>query len=60
MGFYTVTWSIEIDDATDERDAARQALEIQRDPNSIALVFDVFDEQENFSTMVDLMDEIKE
>ncbi len=43
MATYIVTWRIEID-ATTPRDAAKQALEIQRDPFSSATVFDVTDE----------------
>jgi hypothetical protein len=37
---YTVTWTIEIN-ATSAKDAAEQALRIQRDSSSIATVFDV-------------------
>jgi len=36
---YRVKWEIDIE-ASDFEDAARQALAIQRDPNSIATVFD--------------------
>lgn len=36
---YQVTWTIDID-ADSHEDAARKALEIQRDPDSIALVFE--------------------
>lgn len=38
-----VTWTIDIDDAASPRDAALQALEIQRDPDSIATCFEVDD-----------------
>ena len=38
---YLVKWEIDID-AKDEVDAARQALAVQRDPNSSATIFDVF------------------
>lgn len=38
MKTYVVTWTIDID-AESDLDAARQALEIQRDPHSIATVF---------------------
>ena len=41
--YYYVTWSIEVD-ATSPEVAAEMALEIQRDPTSIATVFAVFDE----------------
>ena len=40
---YYVTWSIEVE-ATSPRVAAEMALEIQRDPESIATVFVVSDE----------------
>lgn len=39
---YKVRWEIDVD-ARNQEDAARRALEIQRDPTSIALVFDVED-----------------
>jgi hypothetical protein len=40
MKTYKVTWTIELD-AKSASDAAKQALEIQRDRESIATVFDV-------------------
>lgn len=40
---YFISWEIDIDADTPEA-AAREALRIQRDPDSIATVFDVFDE----------------
>lgn len=43
MPDYLVTWSIDIFDAEHAQDAARKALAIQRDPASIATVFDVRD-----------------
>ena len=42
-GNYYVTWSIEIE-ATSPKVAAEMALEIQRDPESIATIFTVSDE----------------
>ena len=42
-GNYYVTWSIELE-ATSPKAAAEMALEIQRDPESIATVFMVSDE----------------
>lgn len=55
MKTYSVTWGIEIDAKTPE-EAARKALEIQRDPQSIyAMVFDVCDERGN-TTRVDLLE----
>ena len=40
MKSYRVTWEIDLD-ATSPRAAAREALRIQRDPESIATVFSV-------------------
>lgn len=40
MPMYKVKWEIEID-AEDPGDAARRALEIHRDPSSLATWFDV-------------------
>ena len=37
---YTVTWVIDLD-ADSPEDAARKALDVQRDPESIATCFDV-------------------
>ncbi len=38
---YTVIWTVDIDAETPE-EAARMALEMQRDPESSATVFDVY------------------
>lgn len=54
MHTYTVTWTISID-ATTPEEAAKLALDIQRDPFSTATVFDVTDERETI-TQVDLFD----
>jgi hypothetical protein len=43
MPEYRITWEMDID-ADSPIDAARQALKIQRDPDSIANVFDITDE----------------
>lgn len=40
---YRVEWSMEID-ADSPEEAARKALAIHRDPESVASVFDVYDE----------------
>ncbi len=40
MAEYHVMWEIELD-ASDSVDAARKAQEIQRDPDSLATVFEV-------------------
>ena len=53
---YYVTWSIELD-ATSPEVAAEMALEIQRDPTSIATVFMVFDEH-GVETRVDPFEEV--
>ena len=44
---YRVVWEIDLD-AESVEDAARQALEIQRDPESIATCFIVIDENGNY------------
>ncbi len=49
---YLVTWEIDIEASTPE-EAARKALEIQRDPSSIALVF-VVKERDKPDVTVDL------
>jgi hypothetical protein len=45
MPSFHISWEIELN-AADEVDAARKALAIQRDPNSIATVFDVINQDE--------------
>jgi hypothetical protein len=54
MKTYTVKWTIEIDSETPE-EAARETLEIQRDPASLATVFDIYDEEGN-CTRIDLLE----
>lgn len=51
---YRVTWIIDID-ADTPREAALRALEIQRDPNSIAQVFEV-SEPDSDPWTIDLLD----
>jgi len=46
MPEYRITWEIQIT-ADSPREAAEQALVIQRVPNSIATVFDVADDDGN-------------
>jgi hypothetical protein len=53
MTAYSVNWRIDIE-AESAVEAAKQALEIHRDPNSTATVFDLYDEQGNY-TCVDLL-----
>ncbi|MGA3118397.1 MAG: hypothetical protein ABSF90_28720 [Syntrophobacteraceae bacterium] len=53
MTTYSVNWRIDIE-AESTVEAAMQALEIHRDPNSTATVFDVYDEQGNY-TSIDLL-----
>jgi hypothetical protein len=43
MPDFRVVWQIDIWDAETHEEAARRALAIQRDPNSIATVFSVYD-----------------
>lgn len=45
MKTFLVCWEIQLDAET-AREAAEKALEIQRDPSSIATVFDVWAEDE--------------
>ena len=53
---YHVEWSIEIDAETPE-EAARKALEIQRDSASCATVFDVYEmDGDGEATRIDLDD----
>jgi hypothetical protein len=53
MKAYSVNWKIDIE-AESPVEAARQALENHRDPNSTATVFDVYDERGCY-TRVDLL-----
>jgi len=46
MATYRVIWEVQVD-ATSPREAAHQALEMQRDPESIALAFTVYDEDDD-------------
>lgn len=48
MATYSVSWEIEIE-ADSPREAAQEALAIQRDPNSIATVFSVIEASRNTS-----------
>lgn len=50
---YIVHWEIDIW-AKNEKDAAYQALEIQRDPNSTAMVFDVVDAARGSGRNIDI------
>jgi hypothetical protein len=50
---FKVTWGIHVD-ALSFEDAARQALVIQRDPESIATVFEVFADDQS-SQVIDLL-----
>jgi hypothetical protein len=53
MAEYLVTWMIDVESDTAE-DAAREALRIQRKPDSIATVFTVTDKTTGAATDVDL------
>lgn len=52
---YTVTWVINIE-SDNEHEAARKALEIQQDINSIATVFTVINDCSNQAFIIDLGD----
>ena len=54
---WLVRWEMMFDADTAE-EAARKALEVQRDPDSIAVVFDVrpVDDNDAFFTTVDLLE----
>jgi hypothetical protein len=56
MPAYRVTWEIDIDVDT-PRKAAEEALKIQRDPNSLSVVFTVWDDQDSDPWTVDLAEE---
>ena len=51
---FKIYWEIDLD-ATDARDAAQQALAIQRDAGSEAIFFTVKDEETGNKTDVDLL-----
>jgi hypothetical protein len=55
MEHYLVTWDIDID-ADSPKEAAEKALVIQRDPESVATVFRIEDDDRNSHT-VDLDEE---
>lgn len=55
MTAYTVAWIIDIDEDTPDA-AARRALAIQRDPDSIGVVFDVT-EPDGTHHVIDLLPE---
>lgn len=56
MAEYLVTWSIDID-ADSPEDAAAQALEIHRDPDSIATIFKVRHKSSGVTIFVDTLDQ---
>lgn len=56
MTTYRVVWEIDIE-ADDPRTAAREALRIQRDPRSIATVFNVTDTRFGHTNVIDTSDE---
>ena len=53
MGLYKVTWEIDLE-ADSPEEAARLALEIHRDPESIATTFDISAHHEEVDCTVDL------
>lgn len=54
MTKYHVVWKIDVE-ADSPREAAQQAFEIQRDPDSTPLVFDVYDFENKRIEQVDLI-----
>lgn len=58
MPDFLVNWTIGIIEAEDPIDAAKKTLAIQRDPESIATVFEVTDCATRTKTVVDL-DEVE-
>lgn len=56
MTNYLVTWAIDVDTEGTVRDAARKALAIQRDDESIATVFTV-ETPTGRTVLVDLLEE---
>ena len=56
MANYTVRWEINVE-ADDPVKAAVEALEIQQDPFSEAVVYDVTEDATNIKTVVDLLTE---
>lgn len=55
MTTYRVTWSIDLD-AASPQEAAEKALAIQRDPASIAQVFEVREEKRGKLHTIDLQE----
>ena len=51
---YVVTWVVDIE-ATNPREAALKAQQMQRDPESIATVFDIENKKSGAKTTVDLL-----
>ena len=54
MTDFRVVWEIDIFDADGPEDAARKALEIQRDSDSIAVAFEVIEPETSTAWQVDL------
>lgn len=54
MANYKVTWTIDIFDATNPEDAARQAFLYMQTINTTANVFDVYDPASDQTVTVDL------
>ncbi len=55
MAQYLITWKIDIEESAENPiEAATQALMIQRDPASVATVFEVTDKATGVTTTVDL------
>jgi len=59
MPAYLVEWSIDIDAETPE-EAAKLALEVQRDPESQGLFFEVTDDKTGECVTVDLFEGVED
>lgn len=54
---FKVYWEIDVEEVETPEEAAQKALDIQRDPTSIATVFKVVDEETGAEKLVDLWQE---
>ena len=55
---FTVHWIMDIDEVQSHEEAAKKALFIMRDPNSIATVFEVVSFPDNEKKVIDLNQEV--
>ena len=57
MAHHFVKWEIDIFDANTAQEAAQKALEIMRDPESVATIFDVHNLDTGRKTRVDVLED---